>query len=245
MPYLLLGLALLVGGLLLASWFSKAEPKQIAAVIRWGVIGTATVVIVYLAIVGRTQFLAMLPLLALMAWRMKPLLERLVRGLSGGGSSGSQVRTRFFAMRLDHESGHVDGEVLEGAFAGRRLSELNMAELLALRRDVSGDPQSLALIEAYLDRRDPGWRGGEGGGRDGGGREGGGREGGGQAAGASSGGMTREEAYHVLGLEPGASAEEIRGAHRRLMQKLHPDAGGSDWLAAKLNAAKDLLLSGR
>lgn len=57
-----------------------------------------------------------------------------------------------------------------------------------------------------------------------------------------AGGMTREEAYAVLGLQPGASAMEIRAAYRRLMAAAHPDKGGSDWIAARLNQARDVLL---
>jgi hypothetical protein len=54
--------------------------------------------------------------------------------------------------------------------------------------------------------------------------------------------MAREEAYEVLGLHPGASETEIKEAHRRLMRGAHPDAGGSDWLAARINQARDILL---
>lgn len=226
MPYLLLGLALLVGGVLIAYWFSKTDPKQIAKTMKIVALILLAGAGILLVVAGRAQLLAALPIIAGLVWRFWPAFKSLGRRMSRGGQAGSKVRTRFFAMTLDHESGHVDGEILSGAYAGRQLSELSLAELHELRGDVSGDPQSLALIEAYLDRRDAEWRGpGSAGG-----------------ATASSGPMTVEEAYEVLGLEPGASPEEIRRAHRSLMQKLHPDAGGSDWLAAKLNAAKDLLL---
>ncbi len=65
---------------------------------------------------------------------------------------------------------------------------------------------------------------------------------GGPRAPLARGGMTREEAYEVLGLRPGASAEQVREAHLRLMRAAHPDAGGSDWLASRVNQARDVLL---
>jgi hypothetical protein len=141
----------------------------------------------------------------------------------------SRVHTRMLAMELDHDSGAMDGQVLEGEFRGRRLAELNKESLLRLLQACKGaGDQSSALLEAYLDRTVAGWR------TDGGGQS--------RSSETAAGAMTREEAYAILGLKPGASADEVRAAHRNLMKLLHPDHGGSDYLAAKINQAKDLLL---
>ena len=141
----------------------------------------------------------------------------------------SRVQTRMLAMELDHDSGAMDGKVLEGEFRGKRLSELNKESLLRLLQSCRGvADQSGALLETYLDRTIANWRAAAGGQ---------------SRSGETPGGaMTREEAHAVLGLKPGASAEEVRAAHRHLMKQFHPDHGGSDYLAAKINQAKDLLL---
>lgn len=135
----------------------------------------------------------------------------------------------------------MTGEVLRGRFQGRSLGDLGLAELLDLLQECrAGDSQSAAILEAYLDRtRQEDWRAGA----PGAGEHGAGEHGSGSAGSRSTGGaMTREEAYEVLGLQPGASEGEIKDAHRRLMLKMHPDQGGSTYLAAKINQAKDLLL---
>jgi DnaJ-domain-containing protein 1 len=106
------------------------------------------------------------------------------------------------------------------------------AELQDLRHDLASDAESLQLLETYLDGRFPAWRTHAE--PDIGGR---------QAGAPASGAMTEKEAYQILGLEPGAGTADIRKAHRRLMQRLHPDLGGSSFLAARINEAKDLLLS--
>jgi DnaJ-domain-containing protein 1 len=92
------------------------------------------------------------------------------------------------------------------------------------------DADSGALLDAYLDRREPAWRDNV-------------QSGSSAGQGTARGGkMTEEEAYQVLGVPPGASAEEIGRAHRALMKKVHPDQGGSTYLAAQINEAKDILL---
>ena len=165
----------------------------------------------------------------------------------------SDVETPYLRMTLDHDSGEMEGTVLQGRHAGRRLDELTEPELLDLFGECSlRDDEGRRLLEAYLDRTlGPDWReraeaeaaprarcrrptGGTG--------QGWGRKR--QSASAGRTPMTREEAYEILGLSPGAGTEEIKEAHRTLMRKLHPDHGGSNYLAAKINQAKELLLGG-
>src|SRR5262245_59571986 len=142
----------------------------------------------------------------------------------------SRVATSLFAMELDHDTGRMDGIVLAGPLKGRILSSLSEAELKALSRQCSGvRDQSRDLFEAWLDRSRAGWREAWQTGPHGNG-------------GAPSGAMSRTEALAVLGLREGATEDDIRAAHRRLMKEFHPDRGGSDYLAAKINQAKDVLL---
>ena len=147
------------------------------------------------------------------------------------------MATAFLRMTLDHDTGTMEGTILRGRFAGMRLEELGPADLLALLRECRAeDEEGARLLEAYLDRAHPEWRdelAGERAGR---------RDGGGGSARPASGDMSVEEAYAILGLAPGADAEAIKEAHRRLMVKLHPDHGGSDYLATKINRARDVLL---
>ena len=130
----------------------------------------------------------------------------------------------------------MEGTILRGRFAGMRLEELGAADLLVLLRECRAeDEEGARLLEAYLDRIRPDWRDELAGERTGSGTGGGGAR-------PASGDMGVEEAYAILGLSPGADAEAIKEAHRRLMVKLHPDHGGSDYLATKINRARDVLL---
>lgn len=153
--------------------------------------------------------------------------------LGGPGASGrrSTVRSAALEMELDHDSGVMSGRVLAGTFEGHELARLSIADLKRLWREVRGDPESRALLEAYMDRRDAFWRedlDGDSAPR--------------QGRPPASGAMTEQEAYQILGLQPGAGETEIRDAHRRLMKAVHPDRGGSTFLAAKINEAKDRLI---
>ena len=157
-----------------------------------------------------------------------------IGGMFGAGarrSSGqtSKVRSQFLDMTLDHDSGQLSGQIVAGPYAGHDLGEFDLAQLTAM---ISGfDAESVALFESYLDRRFPAWR-----------QDAQGDAARGQGRAASGGKMSDEEAYQILGLQPGASHDEIGRAHRGLMKKLHPDQGGSTYLAARVNQAKDTLL---
>ena len=152
-------------------------------------------------------------------------------GIGGGRSRGqaSRVRSRFFEMTLDHDTGALTGTIVSGRNAGRSLEDFDLPALLAMFGEL--DAESVPLLESYLDRRFPAWRQNAQG--DAAGR---------QRRAASSSKMTDEEAYQILGLKAGAGREEIGRAHRALMKKLHPDQGGSTYLAARVNEAKEVLL---
>jgi hypothetical protein len=156
-----------------------------------------------------------------------------IGGMFGGSkrSAGqtSRVRSEFLDMTLNHDSGELSGEIVAGPNAGHSLAEFDLPQLLAM---ISGfDAESVPLLESYLDRRFPAWR-----------QDAQGNTAGGQGRAAASGKMTNEEAYQILGLQPGAGRDEIGRAHRTLMKKLHPDQGGPTYLAARVNEAKETLL---
>lgn len=210
--------------------FAKASPQTLAKFVRpaggIGALGLA----VFLG--ARGELAIALPLglfgFGLMGW--SPF------GPAGFGRraarsrrQASRVRSAFLEMELDHDSGALRGRFISGALAGRALDTLERDALIAALAQI--DDESRALLEAYLDRRDPLWREHAQGNADAGGR-----------AFAPTGKMTQQEAYEILGLKAGASVIEIGQAHRALMKKLHPDQGGSTYLAARVNEAKDTLL---
>jgi hypothetical protein len=233
MQFFLLGLAALVLALLAIGGFTRANPVIMARQVRLAggalALGAATLLLVR-GMPGPAALLG-----ALGSWLL---------GWSGGapgwgrGPSGkssgqtSTVTTEHLEMELDHDSGAMSGKVLKGMFTGRDLDSLKPAEVALLWHDCRFvDPQSAQLLEAYLDRAHPTWRDDVARGE--------------RAMRDHDGRMQPAEAYEILGLKPGATDEEIRRAHRDLMLKLHPDRGGSTYLAAQVNEAKDVLLTQR
>ena len=209
--------------------FAKADPKFLAKVLRpaGGILAIATAAF----LLFRGQIEVAIPLglmgLGLLGWGPLASTGWLQRTQKTPGQT-SQVRTRFVEMELDHDSGAMRGTIIAGRHAGASLDSLELSTLLGLLTEFDDD--SRALLTAYLDRREAGWR-----------EHAQGDAAAGQGA-PRDGKMTEEQAYQVLGLPLGASAEDIAHAHRTLMKKLHPDQGGTTYLAAQINAAKDVLL---
>jgi hypothetical protein len=223
------GFAALVGILALLRWAANAPPAQVAKALRFTLPGALGLAGAALTFAGRAGAGSMLIVLAM------ALFGR-VRGVQGGSTKGagarSTVRSDRLEMELDHDTGDMDGIVRDGPYDGMPLSMMNAEQHESLWRSFEDDAESRALLETYLDRKAPGWR-----------ERLDSRGGGGQRGAPGAGAMTEQEAYDVLGLEPGADEAAIRKAHRRLMQRVHPDLGGTDFLAARINAAKDFLLS--
>ena len=236
MPTLIAGVVAVVLLYLLLQMFRAANPAVLARAIR---IGGGVLALAVAAFTGvRGELAVAIPLgifgAGLLGW--SPFGTS---GFAGIGSlfgsaqrstgQSSRVRSHFLDMSLDHDSGELTGQIRAGPNAGHSLHEFDLAQLLAMMP--SFDAESVSLLESYLDRRFPAWR--QDAQSDGARR---------QRRAPPSGKMTDEEAYQILGLQPGASRDDIGRAHRALMKKLHPDQGGSTYLAARVNEAKDTLL---
>lgn len=225
------------------AWVRSQPPSQRKPAILKLALIVGVLIAVLLAVTGRLQVLiAMLVFLFPLLRRTLPsLLAGRMPGSGGGeAESGNQshVSSDILDMTLDHDSGDMSGEILKGPMAGRALADLEEGEFIELLQYCrEHDEDSARLLETYLNKRfGDSWRTDDPAGDD--------SEGSGERENASSGGpLTDSEALDILGLEAGASRDEIIQAHRRVMQKIHPDRGGSNYLAARVNEAKEQLLS--
>ncbi len=230
MATLIIGVLVLALVLWAMKSFSGVNPRIAAAWLK-GIGGIAAVVVaVFLGLRGRIDMaipigITGLGLLGWLPWSIPGISARTQK------STGqiSRVRSAFIEMELNHDTGAMGGRILAGPLEGRLLDSVDLPTLMSFGAEI--DEESRALLMAYLDRRQPGWR--EHAEHDAGPRE---------RRPTSSGKMTEEEAYQILGLQPGAGADDVTRSHRSLMKKLHPDQGGSTYLAARVNEAKDILL---
>ena len=242
-----LGLAALVGVIVLLMGFVSANPAKLAVTLRRA--GAAALMAFAVAMLMTGRFVVAIPLFVFALTLAGPTAgsyARFVRPFMGpwgglfsafGGGRArttgrrSTVRSAALEMDLDHDTGTLSGRVLAGRFEGFDLARLSVDDLVALWREIGSDPESRSLLEAYLDRRAPVWR-----------QHAQGDPAAGSGGTARPGAMTDEEAHQILGLRPGATEAEIREAHRRLVKAVHPDTGGSTFLTAKINEAKDRLV---
>ena len=233
MIYLLGGVILFFVLLRALRAFAEADPASLALVIRRGGGGAALAVALLLLLRGRLDMA--IGFGGLGAWLLGMRNGALLRIFkpSSGKRKVSCVRSAMIEMELDHDSGKMRGTVLAGPEEGKSLDSMTRPQCEALY-DVccQDDPEGARLMEAYLDRRFAGWRAAAQNQGDPGRR----------SARRRPVTMSEDEAYEVLGLQKGASEEEVVRSHRSLMKKLHPDHGGSTNLAARVNEAKDVLM---
>ncbi len=235
--YFILGIGLFLGTIFLAQWYSRANPATVLKTIKIIIAIIGLFVALFLLFTGRIFLvLAAIPLLLPFILRSKALFSRLKAASGGTSGQSSEVVTRFLRMKLDHDSGDMDGLILTGEREGSWLSELDLSAMEQLYRIYSvEDKKSAELLSAYASRRfgdiwndaaetdfkDENEKRGQ----------------------DFDDQMDRKKALEILGLTGSPSDDEVRSAHRKLMQKLHPDHGGNTYLATQVNRAKDILLN--
>ena len=233
-------LAVVVGLMWFFGRLGKTNPQDRIKFLKLAALYGGAGILLALILTGRLSAIFAL-LIAAIPWIQRIIMVRSAynmfktwKGPVQGSRPGqtSDVRTKFLEMTLDHDTGNIIGTVTSGSYKGRTLDELDINELADLLDTCrKKDRQSASVLETYLDRMRP--------------DEWGAYADEHEEQEVSTGGddMTREEALQILGLSEGATREEIIEAHRVLMQRNHPDRGGSTFLAAQINRAKDLLLS--
>lgn len=252
MRNLIILIAVLTLGYLLVKWFTRTPSKQVARTLRqYGLYGVIALV-VFFVVTGRMHWLygiiaGLIPVAQRLftAWRTVNYFRSFGRGNQNSSTTNtasgqsSTIETKYLSMSLNHDTGEMTGTVLLGRYKGHTLSELSLDELIKLLKvcRLDRDTDSVAVLESYLDRYHSNedadnWRD--------------------QYkqthtnhsyAAENNNNMEAEEAYQILGLQQGASKQDIKDAHRRLMQKFHPDRGGSTYLSVKINRAKDYLIN--
>ena len=214
--------------------YQKLDAQQRKKMALWTMMGVFLLILLILTVTGRlswlvaaiTASLAAMPRLMNTAMKLWPLLRQFqnMRGAK------SKMQTAFLLLVIDQKNGQLSGQVLQGQFQGRSLASMSQQECMAFLQECQSDARSVSLMAAYMDSVYPQWR------QD---YQGNTRQESTQASGA----MSKKEAADILGLDENADKKTILKAHKRLIQRLHPDRGGSDYLAAKINEARDVLLS--
>jgi hypothetical protein len=231
MSWIFLAALAILAALWLATALRNMDRRVLMRSLRWIVGGIAAVIGVAALLFRRIDMAMIFGAVAASVLLRGRLGQFSFDSVTSGKRNTSKVSSRYLAMELDHDTGALSGRVVDGQFAGWDLLDLGEAETRLLLDEVSTDPDSVNLIESWLDTNRAGWR-----------------EyfaGAGDTQSDAQPTTARDpitEAYAVLGLKPGATDDEIKAAHRELMKGVHPDRGGSEFLAAKINQARDTLL---
>ncbi|WP_108396132.1 DnaJ domain-containing protein [Devosia submarina] len=232
MSYILLGGVTLLAILAAYQYIRRLDPRTIRSGLRWLVGGAGALLTIGLVLARRIDLAVFVGAGVFSILRTGRLGPFSLDGNLGDPGNISKVRSRFFAMELDHDTGAVAGRVTSGQFTGADLMDLGEYDTRLLIEEVQGDADSISLLQSWLDSNRAGWR------------EYFAEQDSAGNAGPSQSAPVDElaEAYEILGLQPGASDDDIKAAHRELMKAVHPDHGGSSYLASKINEARDRLL---
>ncbi|KKC34832.1 DnaJ domain-containing protein [Devosia psychrophila] len=229
MTYLFIGGLVVLAVLAAYNYIRKRDRRLLMRSLRWLVGGLGALIAIGMLLARRIDIAIFVGAAAFSILRTGRLGPFSFDGPAMDSGNISKVQSYRFIMELDHDTGAVSGRVLNGRFAGMDLMDLGEEDTRILLSEVEGDADSMSLLQSWLDANRAGWQ----------------EYFSQQDASAPSGGTSgnaEAEAYDVLGLKPGASDEEIRTAHRDLMKAVHPDHGGSSYLAARINQARDRLL---
>ena len=231
LAYFIIGVSLLIAVIIGSQSLATADPKKVLKGLRIAAVIFFALLAGFFALTGRFTYAMPLALAALFFLRNKSLFG------SSRPSEGqkSDVKTAWLQATLNHDSGEMDATILQGQFRDRELSSLTRVELSEFHQEAIADDQTIAILESFISRKF-----GEDFSEEG--TDTGSSQNSGRRNTSDNGPMTRKEAFEILELESNATVAEIKSAHRRLMKKFHPDHNGSDYMAAKLNEAKDLLL---
>lgn len=232
MLYIILGIVLTVGIIFALQWFISADPKDLIRIIKWLLIIFIISIILFFIITGKLIWaIATMPMLLPWLLRVRQAVRRAknfsrMQGRTQNSNHTGQtsdLETRHLYIRLNHENGSIDGEVREGLFAGRQLSSMKLDELITLLRICEAeDTPSAKILKTYMDRVHENWQ---------------------EKTAPFESVMKRKEAASILGVAQNATPDEVRKAYHKLMAGVHPDHGGSSYLASKINQAKDVLLN--
>lgn len=216
-------------------WRKLDSEKARREFIYKGLVFGLVIVIIGLAVFGRIDALGaifaslLLSIKYIIAFSIRnfPIIARIYGATNGFGMGKKRtLKTQWLELSIDFSTRGISGKVLKGQFVDSNLDDMPQTDLEALLQECKADSKSSYLLQTYMNQRFNTQKSGSDGHQV-----------------PSNASMSREEALEILGLEGSPTQEDIKLAHKKLMQKLHPDRGGNDFLASLLNRARDQLMA--